>query len=282
MTCCAYYQQGKCTEPYSVHIRLALAAAAAVKRYYARPLERLQRRLGVGGFDLLAAAVVLHDAGKLVAEYQSGDRRRYRHEVISAHIAYRAVEKLATRDAAVVTALAVMLHHEPISFSALVTGLGYRRLPVMEVYAMVRRSDLRPAESCDPASLSKEIRGLRLGDPAMESTAYSTAEAMAQQVSVLADHIEEVEEALAEILAEAIAQSPQRWRLLAAALLHPLALADQLAAQCSPYRGGEGTWLTKRALGLDKRPRAEPLPGDPSQLCAAVCQAAGLAHNQAA
>ncbi len=272
MGCCAYYSGDACLEPYWLHIGLAVAAVDLIKPFYGAALERLYTRLGVARQlpDLLVAAVVLHDAGKLVEEYRRGGRKRYRHEVVSAYTAYRVLTELGhNEEAATVAGLAVLLHHEPITFSALVTGLGYQRLPMMEVYAMVRRSDLRVAEGCDPYETAEGLKKLRLQSHSLADDARTVAEKMAGLLASLHSSRDEIEETLAELVAATGSSEAMRARV--AALLHPLVLADQLAAQCSPRRGdGGGTWLTRRALGLDGQPPAEPLPRPLRALCGSL------------
>ena len=273
VVCCAFYDRdGNCLEGYWDHIGLVLAAVQLLRRYYAGSLQRLYQRLGHSGHDLLTIAAVAHDAGKLVEEYRLGSRRRYRHETMSAYVAYKVAMELGVgEEAALTTALAVMLHHEPITFSALVTGLGLSRLPMMEVYAMIRRSDLRYTNKCDLNDFRKKLDLLRQAlhlDNNVADTAYRAAEYMTRMLEKLDTDMDSVEEVLAELIAEATVSGSQVRRARVAALLHPLVLADQLAAECSPYRQvGKGTWLTRRALGRDGFPKAEPLPSDGQQVC---------------
>ncbi len=192
------------------------------------------------------------------------------HEVASAYVAYRALTGLGhSEEAATAAGLAVLLHHEPIMFSALVAGLGYQRLPMMEVYAMLRRSNLQVAEGCDPHGIAGRLKALKLRSQDLADDARTVAGKMANLLEGLDSSRSEVEETLAELVAAA-ASGSEALRARVAALLHPLTLADQLAAQCSPLRShgrGGGTWLTRRALGLDGEPPAEPLPRPLHSLC---------------
>ncbi|WP_258870679.1 hypothetical protein [Pyrobaculum aerophilum] len=105
MICCAYWDdRGNCAEPYDDHIAKALENWKIMKPYYSWVIKQF-------GFDAVEIAIKFHDLGKLARAYVDRSQRRlYRHELLSAYLALKALED----EARYYVAAAVALHHEPI------------------------------------------------------------------------------------------------------------------------------------------------------------------------
>lgn len=219
MICCAYWnEEGKCVEGYDEHVSRVLNKWEALKPFY---IKWVYRNFGVDAVEL---AIKFHDLGKLARAYvEKAQRRYYRHELLGAYFAFKALEG----DVRYYVAAAVALHHEPIIMGSYVGGLGETRLNISTLWAMLQEADLSLACSYDPkdAVVRKALEEWR-------------------RVS-LRDVVAAFKELLA-FFSAGIAAERRRKRLLVAGILHPLVVADSIAAM--EGRGGRGTKIARAAL----------------------------------
>lgn len=246
---CLAWKGDQCAEDYRRHVDRALTVWDKLRSRY---LPAVKRAVGVD-IDVVEYAIAVHDLGKLAKAYQTGRRRDYRHEVVSAYFAYKGLEQAVGRDVAAVVAAAVLLHHEPLLTSAYISGLGERYLPIYAVRKMLEGHDLSPA--CDPlaevgrtAEKYPELRG--------ELERWGRGGIATQDIL---DVIKRV------IVLTAVGDSARlhAMRAKTAAVLYPLVVSDSLAAYvgrslCGSC-GERGTKVVDLALGGAEPVREEEL-----------------------
>jgi len=245
MSCLAFSREG-CGESLAVHVRRVLAVWDMLRPLYARTARRA---VDAVGFDPVEYAIVAHDLGKLAGAYQRGQRGAYRHEVVSAYLAYKGLGGV-DEDARVAVAAAVLLHHEPIIMSAYVAEVGEDYLPVYVLRRELERSNLKV--ECDWG----ELRPLLEGYPGLYKAVEQWAAGGLEVGDVLG--------VLKRVLVLTSIGDVERAHIMRArvgAVLYPLVVADSVAAhigrEVCERCGGEGTRIAEWALG-----GAEPLKRD--------------------
>lgn len=115
-----YAYRGESTsQSYEEHIEDMLKCWEKIRRKYQRTLERILN-LNAEKIDLLVKAmIILHDSGKCTEFYQdvisrNEAVRRYRHEIVSAYLAYKLLKNVVEEPYLSVISAAILLHHEPI------------------------------------------------------------------------------------------------------------------------------------------------------------------------
>ncbi len=238
MTCTAY-EGGTCQETFVRHVKRVLAVWEELKPYY---LKGVQRILGVE-LDPVEYAIVAHDLGKLAVQYQKGERRRYRHEVVSSYLAYVGLsEDEVDEGARIAISAAVLLHHEPIITSAYITGIGERYLPVYKLRKELENSDVGFACSGDAElfALLDKWGGLRDAVGKWKRDGLDVRDVLAT---------------VKRIIVMTSMGSPE-WnhqaRAKVGAVLYPLVVADGIAAdigrnRCEKCGEGGGTRVVRAA-----------------------------------
>ena len=105
------------------HAVLSLIEAQRVKRIFRVPVYKIFRENAIGGqspssaeelWDLILAAILIHDIGKLTDEYQSGGK--VRHHEVSAIVARKALKAVKNDYVALNLSYAILFHHEAIDW----------------------------------------------------------------------------------------------------------------------------------------------------------------------
>ncbi|MGC8987906.1 CRISPR-associated endonuclease Cas3'' [Infirmifilum sp.] len=251
--CCAFfYDVNHCVESYFKHIYAAyIVWDRAFKKYYLRSVQRALRT----DADPVALAVLYHDLGKLTKEYKEGNRRVFRHELVGAYLAYRLINDNRSQ-LNLYVAHAVMLHHESGIIGIYAGERGEEFITLSTLRDVIESADL--SVYCD----------LTL-DPWYKKAKAVYGNEIDKIASALSNmNKEDFYEAIKEIVVRATVGRVAdllTLRTRTATLLFPLTLVDSIAASLTRPKelveGDSGTWLTKRAFGLDeqglKLPKAE-------------------------
>lgn len=180
----------------------------------------------------------------------------FRHEIIGSYVVYKVLESLGfDEDARATVSLAVLLHREPIIFSAYVSGLGERYLTVSIVKKVIGESDLTIyCGSHLGSALGKLVDSVAgLSDDQRGGVARVGREILLS-LNTRKDDILKVVKSI--VVKSSIGDSIElhKTRAKVAGLLHPLVVSDSVAAYIGRslcLHGGapdEGTWVVKRAL----------------------------------
>lgn len=106
-------------QSYEGHIENMLKCWEKIRRKYQKTLERILK-LNTEKIDfLIKAMIILHDSGKCTEFYQDAISQneavgRYRHEIVSAYLAYELLKNMVEEPYLSVVSAAILLHHEPI------------------------------------------------------------------------------------------------------------------------------------------------------------------------
>jgi len=106
-------------QSYEGHIENMIKCWEKIRRKYQKTLERILK-LNVEKINFLVKAmIILHDSGKCTVFYQDAINRneaigRYRHEIVSAYLAYKLLKNVVEEPHLSVLSAAILLHHEPI------------------------------------------------------------------------------------------------------------------------------------------------------------------------
>ena len=109
-------------QSYEGHIEGMLKCWEEIRRKYQKTLERILKLNAEKINFLIKAMIILHDSGKCTEFYQDAINRneavgRYRHEIVSAYLAYELLKKLENtinEPYLSIVSAAILLHHEPI------------------------------------------------------------------------------------------------------------------------------------------------------------------------
>ncbi|ADC66004.1 CRISPR-associated HD domain protein [Ferroglobus placidus DSM 10642] len=87
-----------------------------LKKKYAKSLTRVLRVNSSLLDEIVKFTLILHDAGKCTLYYQQNitSPKRYRHEIVSAYLAYRLSEDVFEKRIRHVISGSIFIHHEPI------------------------------------------------------------------------------------------------------------------------------------------------------------------------
>lgn len=264
---CAYFDDtGNCVETLIEHTCTTYYVwEMCMKKYYEEAIRRVFGRYSKLAVDL---ALLTHDAGKLAEAYGIPRLRRfYRHEVVSAYLAYSLLKHpaLSSVDLGVNVSLAILLHHEPIILGAYAGELGERYIKVSTVKAMLERvapdGRLKLINDLSYVNLVNHKLGLSgRGSPLLQALQSAVS------ISSVIDAIKEViaSASLGDISTRLIR------RLRVGTLLHVLVLADSLAA--SMRRHGQSTWVVRRAVSsAEPRGLVKCLSSGELQRCVQTC-----------
>lgn len=254
-TCCAYFKENVCIESYTTHIKRSLALWSYLKRYYIKSIKRL---LWIE-VDPVEIALLFHDVGKLVEAYRK-NRERFRHEIIGSYVVYKVLENLGfdERTRAVVS-LAVLLHHEPLIFSAYISRLGERYITISVIRKVIDESDLTIYCSSHLSNMLKELVNYVTGlDDVLKEKIVNVGIDVLSNLNTRKNDIFKVIKTI--IVKASIGDSIElhKTRAKVAGLLHPLVVSDSVAAHIGRSlclqgkESSEGTWVVRRALGLDQ------------------------------
>ncbi|MEM1890487.1 MAG: CRISPR-associated endonuclease Cas3'' [Pyrobaculum sp.] len=232
MTKCLAYRSNDGEEEFVKHVVRVLEVWKELKKYYQGGLSRAFP--SVKDFDLMRYAILTHDLGKLAAHYQNNKPGDYRHEVVSAYFAYHGAAELE-EEVRLTLAAAVMLHHEPIILSTYVSRLGERYLPIYVVRRALERVDLSYGCGDDVINFIKSEN----------QSVGALLEKWRSQSLDPKEVLEVVKKIVAQFTVGSIRNLHVK-RARVAAILHPLVVADSVAAHIG--RGGDGTRVSKRAL----------------------------------
>ena len=127
------YMGGSAVEvqTYEEHIEDMLKCWEKIRRKYQKTLERILK-LNAEKIDFLVKAmIILHDSGKCTEFYQDVISRneavgrygvgRYRHEIVSAYLAYKLLKSTVNEPYLSVISATILLHHEPILMGCIST-----------------------------------------------------------------------------------------------------------------------------------------------------------------
>lgn len=238
---CAYFDDvGNCIEYMADHASAVYCIwEECMKRYYKQALRRAFSNYA----DLIISiALLLHDFGKLVKAYTDVSLRRYyRHELLSAYFTYEVLKpaSFVPEDYKLITSLAVLLHHEPIILSAYASELGEQYIKASTVKVVLERVSAK-----GKLQIINDLQYINFVNSRLLRHGLNLNQVL------LSVNPKSVINTLKEVLAFAsLGDNSIRLvrRAKVGALLHPLTLADSLAAEMQ--RHGSGTWVTKRALG---------------------------------
>jgi CRISPR-associated endonuclease Cas3-HD len=174
----------------------------------------------------MGSIILHHDVGKLTKEYQ--DKKFFRHEAISAHILYRwLLELFQERTLPAMLAAAVYLHHEGLQ-------IAHRHFEMREPTYGYLINWLSPLQFCKADGwneLISQINQEYLGVPVSFDPEKKTISGF------------DIAESLGAIMINVDGCSePLVMRMGIAAVLHPLTVCDNLAAN---KRGGTPSTISK-------------------------------------
>lgn len=232
-------------EPMEIHIGAMLRLwEEKYRRAYEAPLARcLKSSIGQSDVnEVVKAAIILHDVGKLTEFYQGYISARarglevrvggYRHELVSAAIAHRA---FAQRSWKYVVSGAILLHHEPITMSY-VRRAGERYVTLTQAYASLSSA------SKDGKRLALCKKGVELVNDMLRRNGF--LKETIETFYTIDDLIDALKELVVRI---SLRGDKGLWRIRIAALVHVLTLLDALAAKSREGDEG-GTFVSKRAV----------------------------------
>lgn len=113
-------------QTYEEHVQEMLKCWKILRDKYQKSLQRILR-LSVEEVDtLVKAIIILHDSGKCTEFYQDAIKQnkpimRYRHEVVSAYLAYEVLKNRIDEPFLSVASATILLHHEPILMGCIST-----------------------------------------------------------------------------------------------------------------------------------------------------------------
>lgn len=247
MVCYAYEKK----ETYFQHIYCMLNVWNQIRRYYTRGLTRI---LGFDADKVVKLAILSHDFGKLTKIYQEeeSERRFYRHEVISAYLAYTIFpEFINNKDVVDMLANAVFLHHENIILSVYAGEAGERLIPLSTIRKMLERY----------ANYKNKGNMLSISCTLNDDSYYNAVKSEISNLDEITNkvmekmrspEVNEIYSTISEIVVNAtskIGEASLVFRNKVAALLHILNVCDSVAANIN--RGDEkdeGNWIAERAF----------------------------------
>ncbi|MEM0318320.1 CRISPR-associated endonuclease Cas3'' [Thermofilum sp.] len=254
-TACAYYENDSCKETLCEHTQRILNVwDKCVARYYLRALIRV---LGDYARLLMDIALLMHDTGKLVNAYAEPRYRRfYRHEIVSAYYTYEMLRclNIPSNEHEYIIPLTVLLHHEPGILGKYAGEIGERYVTFSTIKAMLENI---PSDKLKPTRDST-FEHLICDRLSKHNINFNNCMSCLDQILSDKNH-NGIESVVKNLLAKALHSDVSRRSIIrtrVAAVLHPLVLSDSLAAYLG--RKDSGTWVVRRALGMDLDSPAEP------------------------
>ncbi len=243
MVCYAYISEEK-KETYFKHIYCMLKVWDSIRNYYSRGLTRI---LGFDADTIVKLTILSHDLGKLARVYQEGERKYYRHEVISAYLAYTILPRVINNQSFPIDIVsnAVFLHHESIILSVYAGEIGEKLIPLSTLRKMLD-------EYIDELAIACELSGDPYYDRVRKE--ISGLDAIMSEVKKAMSYPDtnKIYSIISEIIVDATSKVGERslvFRNKVAALLHILSVCDSVAATIS--RGDQrdsGTWISQQAF----------------------------------